>query len=150
MQKLKSVPYNGTLEITDCFRGTSRGKFYSEYSELGLESLAYKRFSKRPIAFCKIVNKKASQYLIDYLPTQDLASINLRKRPAIYPSNARIECYCNSFFPYCISQWNNLDSLIRNLPSIATFRRTTLFLYALFLHQRSRLAGSLVLFSLLG
>ena len=38
-------------------------------------------------SFYKIVNKKALQYLIDYLPTQDLASINFRKRPA-----------CNLFF----------------------------------------------------
>ena len=126
MQKLKSVQYNGTLEITDCFRGTSRGKFYSEYSELGLESLADNRFSKRPIAFCKIVNKKASQYLIDYLPIQDLASINLRKRPAIYPLVARTERYRNYFFPYCISKWINLDSRIRNLPSIAAFKRAIL------------------------
>ena len=26
------------------------------------------------------------------------------------------------FFPYCISQWNILDSRVRNLPSIATFK----------------------------
>ena len=38
MQRLKSVQYNGTLEITDCFRGTSRGKFYCEYSELVLKA----------------------------------------------------------------------------------------------------------------
>ena len=28
--------------------------------------------------------------------------------------------------PYCISQWSNLDSRIRNLPSIATFKRAIL------------------------
>ena len=96
------------------------------YSELGLESLADRQFNRRPIAFYKIVNKKAPQYLIDYLPTHNLASINLRKRPVIYPLNARTERYCNSFFPYCISQWNNLDSRITNLPSIATFKRAIL------------------------
>ena len=68
----------------------------------------------------------ASQYLIDYLPTQDSASINLRKRPAIYPLDTRTERYCSCFFPYCISQWNNLDSRTRNLPSIATFKRAIL------------------------
>ena len=123
MQKLESVQYNASLAITGCFRGTSRDKLYSE---LGLESLADRRFYRRLIAFYKIVNKKAPQYLIDYLPTQDLASINLRKRPAIYPLDARTERYRNSFFPYCISQWNNLDSRIRNLPSIATFKRAIL------------------------
>ena len=52
-----------------------------------------------------------------------MASINHRKRPAIDPLDARTERYRNSFFPYCISQWNNLDSRIRNRPSIATFKR---------------------------
>ena len=122
MQKLESVQYNASLAITGCFRGTSRDKLYSE---LGLESLADRRFYRRLISFYKIVNKKAPQYLIHYLPSRDLASINLRKRPAIYPLDARTERYRNSF-PYCISQWNNLDSRIRNLTSIATFKRAIL------------------------
>ena len=37
MQKLESSQYNSSLRITDCFRGTSRDKLYSEP---GLESLA--------------------------------------------------------------------------------------------------------------
>ena len=95
VQKLESVQYNASLAITGCFRGTSRDKLYSE---LGLESLADRRFYRKLIAFYKIVNKKAPQYLIDYLPTQDLASIDLRKRPAIYPLDARTEHYRNFFF----------------------------------------------------
>ena len=63
MQKLESVQYNTSLAITGCFRGMSRDKLYSE---LGLESLADRRFYRRLIAFYKIVNKKAPQYLIDY------------------------------------------------------------------------------------
>ena len=74
------------------------------------------------IAFYKIVNKKAPQYLIDYLPTQHLAFINLRKRPAIYSLDSRTERYRSSYFPYCISQRNDLDSRISNLPSIVTFK----------------------------
>ena len=123
MQKLESVQYNASLAITGCFRGTSRDKLYSE---LGLESLADRRFYRRLIAFYKIVNKKAPQYLIDYLPTQDLVSINLRNMPVIYPLDARTERYRHSFFLYCISQWNNLDSRTRNLPSIASFKSAVL------------------------
>ena len=96
------------------------------YSELGLESLADRRFYRKLIAFYKIVNKKAPQYLIDYLPSQDLTSINLRKISAIYPLDARTERYRSPFFLYCISQWNNLVSRIRNLFSIATFKRAIL------------------------
>ena len=122
VQKLESVRYNASLAIAGCFRSTSRDKLYFQ---LGLESSANRRFYRR-LVFYKIVNKKAPQYLIDYLQTQDLASNNLRKRPAICPFDVRTERYHNSFFLYCISQWNNLDSRIRNLPSIATFKRAIL------------------------
>ena len=60
--------------------------------ELGLENLADRRFCRKLIAFYKIVNKKAPQYLIENFPTQDL-----RKRPTIYPLDARTECYSNFF-----------------------------------------------------
>ena len=42
---------------------------------------------------------------------------------------ARTERYQSSFFPYCISQWNILDSNIRKLPTISTFStyRSVLF-----------------------
>ena len=123
IQELESVQYNASLAITRCFWGTPRDKLYFE---LGLESLGDMRFCRRLIAFYKIVNKKAPQYLINCVPTQDLASIKLRKRPVIYPLDARVERYRNSFFLYCISQWNNLDSHIRNLPSIANFKRAIL------------------------
>ena len=123
MWKLESVQYNASMAITGCFRGTYRGKLYSE---LGLKGLADRWFYRGLTAFYKIVNKIAPQYLINYLPTQDLASINLRKRSAFYPLDTRTERYRNSFFPYCISQWNNLGSRIKNLPSIATFKRDIL------------------------
>ena len=119
MQKFESFQYNASLATTGGFCGTSRDKLYSE---LSFESLADRRFNRKLIAFYKIVNKKTPQYLILYLPTQDLGSINLRKRPAIYPLDARTERYQNSFFSYCFLQWNNWDSRIRNLPSIATFK----------------------------
>ena len=76
MHKLESVQYDASLAITGCFRGISRDKLQSE---LGLESLVDRQFYRRVIAFYKIVNKKIPQYLIDYLPTQDLAAISLRK-----------------------------------------------------------------------
>ena len=96
MQKLESVQYNASLAITGYFCGTSRGKLYSD---LGLEILANRRFYRRLIAFYKIVKKKSPQHLIDYVPTQDLVSINLRKRLATYHLDARTERYRIYFFP---------------------------------------------------
>ena len=78
-KKLEPVQCNGSLVITSSLRCTSCDKLDSDF---GLEGLADRRFYRRLIAFYKIVNKKAPQYLIHYLPTQYLASINLSKRPA--------------------------------------------------------------------
>ena len=78
VQKLEAFQYNASLAKT----GTS--------FILSLVLKAYPIYG-RFIAFYKIVNKKAPQYLIDYLKTQDLVSNNLRKRPAIYLLDARTE-----------------------------------------------------------
>ena len=124
IQKLEVIQYNASLSITGCFRGTSREKVYSE---LGLESLADRRFSRRLCSFYKIVNGLAPQYLLNYLPARNMASVALRSRPAIYPVPARTERYRNSFFTYCILQRNSLD------PSI--YSQLLLLLNALFLNS---------------
>ena len=118
-QKLESIQYNACLAITGCFRGTSREKLYSE---LGLESLADRRYSRRLFTFYKIVKGMAPQYLCDLLPPNRTVG-NPRSRLAIYPMQIRTERFRNSFFPFCINQWNNLDSCIRDLPSISRFKR---------------------------
>ena len=122
VQKLESVQYSSCLAITGCFRGTSREKLYSE---LGLESLADRRFSRRLLLFYKILNGFVPAYLSEYLPPQNIALRNVR-RPVIYTVRGRTERYLNSFFPYCMSRWNSLDSRIRNLPSISKFKSAIL------------------------
>ena len=117
-QKLETIQYNSCSAITGCFRGTSREKLYAE---LGLESLADIR---RMCFFYKIINNYTPQYLRNYITFQE--NNNLRNRIPIKLMFARTERFRNSFFPYCISQWNTLDSHIRELPSISTFKRALL------------------------
>ena len=100
-QKIESIQYNAYLAITGCFRGTSREKLYSE---LGLESLSDRRFSRRLFFFYKILNGLAPRYLAAYIPQQNLRQLNLRSRPTFYPITVRTEKYRNSFFPFCVRQ----------------------------------------------
>ena len=120
VSKLEKIQYNACLAITGCFRGTSREKLYSE---LGLESLSDRRYARRMIFFYKIVNKLTPDYLRRYLPVALVAPVNLRARNAIPPLAIRTERFRNTFFPFCISQWNLLDSRIRNLPSALSFKK---------------------------
>ena len=120
MQKLESIQYNACLAITGCFRGTSQERLYSEF---GLESLADRCFARRMIFFYKIMNNQAPSYLCNCLPARLTAPVNIRTRNPIYPLTIRTERFRNTFFPYCISQWNILDGDIRNLPSVSTFKK---------------------------
>ena len=44
-------------------------------------------------------------------------NINLRRKYSITAPPCRTERYTNRFFPYCISHWNVLDDIVKNLSS---------------------------------
>ena len=119
-QKIESVQYNAALAITGCIRGTFREKLYPEF---GLESLADRRFCWRLFVFYNVINGTSPSYLLQGLPDHNLSSYALRSKPAVYQSAIRTKRFQNSFFHYCISQWNALDCQIRNLPTISSFKR---------------------------
>ena len=56
--------YNAALMITGAFKGILHGKIYQE---LGLESLANRRWTKKLIVFYKIILGLLPSYLKDYL-----------------------------------------------------------------------------------
>ena len=62
--KLGMVQYRAALVITDAFKGTSRDRLYEE---LGLESLANRRWSRRLFFYHKILNGLSPLYLRSYL-----------------------------------------------------------------------------------
>ena len=39
---------------------------------------------------------------------------------------SRTKSFSNSFFPYCIKEWNKLDTKIKNLSSLSTFKKALL------------------------
>ena len=62
--KLEMVQYNAALVITGAFKGTSRDRIYRE---LGLESLAERRWSRKIFFFHKIINGLLPVYLQSYI-----------------------------------------------------------------------------------
>ena len=57
--------------------------------------------------FYKISNGLVPSYLADQVPERSEININLRSRHFIIVP-PRTERYNNSFFPYCISYWDEL------------------------------------------
>ena len=91
------------------------------YDELGWESLSDRRWAPRMTTFYKIKNNLAPPYLLDHIPEHRETNIYLRVRNARAPFS-RTERYVNSFFPYCIKEWNNLDDSVKSLPSLMCFK----------------------------
>ena len=67
-KKIESVQYNAELIITSGIKGTCRDKIYQE---LGLESLADRRRSRKPIFFHKIILGLQPSYLQNQLTSYD-------------------------------------------------------------------------------
>ena len=117
MNLIEQVQYKAGLIVSGCWQGTNREKLNEE---LGWESLSDRRWFRRLNLFYKISNGLAPSYLADHIPQRSVTNISLRTR------NQNILCrterYQNSFFPFCIKNWNSLDESIRSLPSISCFK----------------------------
>ena len=120
MSKLESTQYDAALAVSGAWRGTNTDKVLEE---LGWETLAHRRWYRRLCQFYKIENNSSPEYLKNHLPERRENPYNLR-RPNIFPEvRAKTNRYSNSFYPYCIKAWNNLDPAIRCLPTISQFKK---------------------------
>ena len=69
------------------------------------------------------MNNGTPEYTRRYLPTFKQNPYDLR-RPSIFAEErTNANQYSNSFYPYCIKAWNNLDPTIRNLPNVSQFKK---------------------------
>ena len=123
MEKLESVQYSAARAITGTWRGTSREKLYAE---LGWESLSGRRWSRRLTLFYKIINNLTPVYTKDPIPPLQQFQYSLRNQDVIGRIKARTEKFKSSFYPHCLSEWNELDSEIRLAPSVAVFKKKLL------------------------
>ena len=95
------------------------------YDELGLHSLTKRRWRSKLIFCYKLVNGLLLDYLYSYLhfsseeiyPLRSAASSKLR------PFSSRTISFKDTFFPYCVNEWNNLKADIRNAKSLNIFKK---------------------------
>ena len=125
-KKIESVRYNTALIITGAIKGTFRVKIYQE---LGLDSLADRRWSTKLIFFHKIVLGLQPSYLQNYLTPY----VNERPYLTRYATQklmktfkGRTKAFKSSLFPYCAKEWGNLSEELRNIDSIKTFKLSIL------------------------
>ena len=123
--KIEQVQYRACLAITNAIRGTSRERLYDE---LGLHSLIERRWRSKLIFFYKIMKGLLLEYLFSYLDfsTQEKYSLRLSTTSMIRPFPSKKKFFKNTFFPYCISEWNKLTVEIKNAKSINIFKKLIL------------------------
>ena len=100
-KKIENLQYSAALIITSVFKKTLRDKLYQE---LGLESLAHRRWTRKLISFHKIILGLPPSYLQDNLIPFDnvrtyITRSSTQKRIKTFP--ARTKTFESSFFPYC-------------------------------------------------
>ena len=105
MEKLESVQYSAALALTGTWRGTSREKLYPE---LGWESLSSRRWSRRLTLFYKMMNNLMPKYTMVTIPQLQQSQYSLRNQDVIGRIRARTGKFKSSFYPNCLSEWNEL------------------------------------------
>ena len=108
---------NVNLAITGTIKGSSRERLYQE---LGLESLSDRRWYRRLVYLFDIVSCNAPGYLCSLLPGKQRSYDPVRSN-LFRNFTSHTNFFKNSFFPYCISEWNNLSPNIPNSNSISIF-----------------------------
>ena len=113
---VEQVQYKAALIVSGCWQGTNRSKLYDE---LGWESLSDRGWGRRLTLYYKIVNGLTPAYLFEHVPSE--APRELRKYTPKAPISKTLR-FDNSFFPYCINHWNDLNDDIKCSTSVQNFR----------------------------
>ena len=105
----KKVQYRGFLPIAGAVQETSRTKLYVE---LGLSSLIKRRWWNK---LTKIVKSLLSPYSYLDFPSEIKYSLTSASASVLKPVLSRTQFFENSFFWYCINQWNIVQLKLQSL-----------------------------------
>ena len=109
--KVELMQDNGAFAITGAVRGTSQSKLYTQ---LGLESLKFRRWFRRLCTFFKIKRYGKPEYLLNKIPSNQIC-YSTRNADQVETYYCRTDILKNLFFPYTIIEWNKLDTDIRKV-----------------------------------
>ena len=95
------------------------------YKKLGFEPLQQRRWYRKLCYFFKLIKSKSPKYLFNNIPTVR-STYRTRNIDNIPQFNVRHTFFRNSFFPYIVTEWNNLDKRIRNSEGFSIFKKNIL------------------------
>ena len=119
-KKIERIQYKAALAITGAIKETSQSKLYSE---LGFESLKFRRWFRKLCTFFKVKTSGLPEYLFDLIP-QNNHLYNTRSLEDVTTFYSRTDAFKYSFFPSAILEWNKLERKIRQSSTLLTFRNS--------------------------
>ena len=115
--RTESIQYKARIAMTGAIQGISRERLYRE---LGLESLSDRCWFRKLTFFYKIVKGLSPPYLTKYVNLRSTSNHQTRSanKNNLQEFSCRTNSFKNSFFPFCVREWNKLDNTIRDAESI--------------------------------
>ena len=115
--KIETMQYNAALVMNGAIRGTSKEKLYKE---LRTESLNNRRWLRRMSYLNKIILTKLPSYSYESIP---LLQRSYQYHGCFQTLRCRKTLFQKIFLPFTITEWNKLDTDIKNIDSHAVFRK---------------------------
>ena len=114
-KRLEPVQYAAALAVTKAWKGTKKSKFLDT---LGWEYLHDRRRYHRLTHFFKLLKGDAHEYMTAPIPQPKHLNYTLQKQNVFEPLAARTQGYYDSYYPYCLCEWNKLDPSLRSRDSL--------------------------------
>ena len=121
-QKVESIQYTKAVAITRAIRRTSKAKLFEE---LGLEFLQHRWWYRKLRCFYKILKDQSPKYLFNIIPMLN-RPYSTRNANSIPRFKVKQNFFRNTFFPSVIIEWNKLDPVIQNAPSVKILKKNIL------------------------
>ena len=115
----ESVQYAAALAVTGAWKGTNKSKLVDE---LGWEYLHDRRRYCRLTHFFKLLKGDAPEYTNAPIPRPENVSYSLQKRNVFEPLATETQGYYDSYYPYCLREWNKLHPTLRSIDSLSKFK----------------------------
>ena len=95
------------------------------YDDTGIQTLQKRRNNHKLFQLYKILNGLTPQYLQSLIPqrVQNISRYQLRNMNNFNVPPARTVTHANSFLPSTLRDWNSLDLIVRNTPTLNSFKR---------------------------
>ena len=102
-------------QVMKAMKGVSLLKFLSTYVSRNVLDLSYKMY-------VRLHNDLSPSYLSEHIPNRNELNVSLRNRNVNTPLTRTVR-YENSFVPYTLKAWKNLENKAKAKPSVQSFKK---------------------------